>query len=207
MENLTEIEQDIVNWNYVGGNDLNDPEQRDRIIELYKDLVYEEMRETVFSNTEEEFADGLCDIVVTLTPLNVLVGVDNIKEVEVGVDWTVPFNPTSNMLPLDETMSYAFALLRSGDKFFNSFDEGTGVELMEEVMRANWTKFPKVGEVVPEEECAYIEGQGRYKGVDWSVVNVNGVGYYVFKDENGKIVKPSTFQEPQLIPILDRNRL
>lgn len=65
-----------------------------------------------------------------------------------------------------------------------------------EVNRSNMTKFPDVGSVDPDAECTAIEKKyaGRYSGISWKEVN----GKYVFTEKSGKVVKPSTFQEPVL---------
>lgn len=68
-----------------------------------------------------------------------------------------------------------------------------------EVMASNFSKFPLVGSVVPENEVAYIESQGRYKNVCYKIkTDLEGNNRYVFLDGNGKFVKPSTFKEPEL---------
>lgn len=75
-----------------------------------------------------------------------------------------------------------------------------------EVADSNLSKFIYVGsgELSPHQladfanECNQIELQGRYSGVRWKRED----GYVVFFDENGKIVKPSTFKEPNLKPYL-----
>lgn len=57
-----------------------------------------------------------------------------------------------------------------------------------------------MGELTPEQlaqfaaECNDIEAQGRYSGVTWSRKG----DWIVFTDGNGKIVKPSTYFEPDL---------
>lgn len=73
--------------------------------------------------------------------------------------------------------------------------------VFKEVAASNLSKFVKVsGELnsLQEEtfgiECNIIEGQGRYKGVTWSRKG----DYIVFTDQNGKIVKPTSFFEPDL---------
>jgi hypothetical protein len=71
-----------------------------------------------------------------------------------------------------------------------------------EVAESNLSKFIRVGtgEISPQQladfanECNQIESQGRYSNVHWKRQGE----YVVFLDGNGKIVKPSTFKEPNL---------
>jgi NTP pyrophosphatase (non-canonical NTP hydrolase) len=71
-----------------------------------------------------------------------------------------------------------------------------------EVAESNLSKFIHVGkdELSPQQltdfanECNQIELQGRYSNVQWKRQGE----YVVFLDGNGKIVKPSTFKEPNL---------
>lgn len=79
---------------------------------------------------------------------------------------------------------------------------GMNVEgAFKEVAASNLSKFIKVsGELTLdqmaqfEDECKQIESQGRYSGVTWSRKG----DYVVFTDGNGKIVKPSSYFEPEL---------
>ena len=66
-------------------------------------------------------------------------------------------------------------------------------------MISNWSKFPLLKSVDPEQEIENIENAGRYHNISYSVkVDSKGQERYIFKDENGKVVKPSTFQDPRL---------
>jgi NTP pyrophosphatase (non-canonical NTP hydrolase) len=71
-----------------------------------------------------------------------------------------------------------------------------------EVAESNLSKFLYVGSgelsglqlAELNKDCIDIESQGRYSGVHWKRQGE----YVVFLDGNGKIVKPSTFKEPNL---------
>jgi hypothetical protein len=79
---------------------------------------------------------------------------------------------------------------------------GMNVEgAFKEVAASNLSKFIKVsGELTLDQmaqfddECKEIESQGHYSGVTWSRKG----DYVVFTDGNGKIVKPSSYFEPDL---------
>lgn len=83
---------------------------------------------------------------------------------------------------------------------------------MEEVLASNDSKYPYVQDIFnlhPGEsggdalalECKAIEqrSEGRYTGVWYSCVESNDGSRAVFFDSNGKIMKPSTFQGPNII--------
>ena len=80
------------------------------------------------------------------------------------------------------------------------YSSGLNIELaFKEVMESNWSKFPLVDNVNPLDEVKYIENQGRYTNVRFERnIDLNGNERYIFKDGNGKVVKPSTFKEPKL---------
>ena len=82
------------------------------------------------------------------------------------------------------------------------------------ILKANWGKFPIVEELanfnavsrdlynyhgieaVIENECKMIEdkSEGRYSGVTCKEVEIKGNKHLIFTDNNGKIMKPSTFK-------------
>ena len=69
----------------------------------------------------------------------------------------------------------------------------------QEVSRSNWSKFPLINSVNPDQEVSYIESQGRYTGVHFTTVkDSKGEDRYVFWSDANKFVKPSTFSEPNL---------
>ena len=79
------------------------------------------------------------------------------------------------------------------------------------ILKANWSKIPTVEEFLEqsadyyghkildvriEHECKMIEdkSEGRYSGVTCKEVEIKGNKHLIFTDNNGKIMKPSTFK-------------
>lgn len=69
-----------------------------------------------------------------------------------------------------------------------------------EVMRSNFTKFPKSTDNVNiEKEIEHIESQGRYTGVYTKhVIDIEGIERIVFYNDKDKFIKPSMFEDPYL---------
>lgn len=82
--------------------------------------------------------------------------------------------------------------------------KGDGYHALLEVLDSNDSKFPSVknyrDEKELEKECAEIElkSKGRYKNVTYTIYN----GLVIFKDSNNKIMKPSSYREPNLLPYI-----
>jgi hypothetical protein len=79
------------------------------------------------------------------------------------------------------------------------------------ILKANWSKIPTVEEFLEqgadyyghkildvhiEHECKMIEqlSAGRYSGVTCKEVEIKGNKHLIFTDNNGKVMKPSTFK-------------
>lgn len=197
--NLIYLYQDVVSWNNFVGNVLN----KEGLKELYIDLVKEETTEifdSIKTNDAVEFLDGVCD---TLVVGSFLLAVKNQKDFK---DYDLSFKEVN----IEPSINYLKDLINE-DVFKNiekvlslveniGYSSGLNIELaFKEVMESNWSKFPLVDNVNPLNEVKYIEDQGRYTNVRFERnVDLNGNERYIFKDGNGKVVKPSTFKEPKL---------
>lgn len=197
--NLIYLYQDVVSWNNFVGNVLN----KEGLKELYINLVKEETTEifdSIKTNDAVEFLDGVCD---TLVVGSFLLAVKNQKDFK---DYDLSFKEVN----IEPSINYLKDLINE-DVFKNiekvlslveniGYSSGLDIELaFKEVMESNWSKFPLVDNVNPLNEVKYIEDQGRYTNVRFERnVDLNGNERYIFKDGNGKVVKPSTFKEPKL---------
>tara|TARA_Y100000588_G_scaffold176632_1_gene190642 strand:+ start:7322 stop:7954 length:633 start_codon:yes stop_codon:yes gene_type:complete len=197
--NLIYLYQDVVAWNNFVGNVLN----KEGLQELYINLVKEETTEifdSIKTNDAVEFLDGVCD---TLVVGSFLLAVKNQKDFK---DYDLSFKEVN----IEPSINYLKDLINE-DVFKNiekvlslveniGYSSGLNIELaFKEVMESNWSKFPLVDNVNPLDEVKYIENQGRYTNVRFERnIDLNGNERYIFKDGNGKVVKPSTFKEPKL---------
>lgn len=197
--NLIYLYQDVVAWNNFVGNVLN----KEGLQELYINLVKEETTEifdSIKTNDAVEFLDGVCD---TLVVGSFLLAVKNQKDFK---DYDLSFKEVN----IEPSINYLKDLINE-DVFKNiekvlslveniGYSSGLNIELaFKEVMESNWSKFPLVDNVNPLNEVKYIENQGRYTNVRFERnIDLNGNERYIFKDGNGKVVKPSTFKEPKL---------
>lgn len=196
---LIYLYQDVLSWNNFVGNKLN----KKGLEELYTNLVKEETTEifdSIKSNDSVEFLDGVCD---TLVVGSFLLAVKKQKDFE---NYKLSFNKVN----VEPSINYLETLIN--ENVLNNIEEilslvenigyssGLNIELaFKEVMESNWSKFPLIEKVNPVEEIKYIEDQGRYKNINFEKnIDLNGNERYIFKDGNGKVVKPSTFKEPQL---------
>ena len=197
--NLIYLYQDVVAWNNFVGNVLN----KEGLQELYINLVKEETTEifdSIKTNDAVEFLDGVCD---TLVVGSFLLAVKNQKDFK---DYDLSFKEVN----IEPSINYLKDLINE-DVFKNiekvlslveniGYSSGLNIELaFKEVMESNWSKFLLVDNVNPLNEVKYIENQGRYTNVRFERnIDLNGNERYIFKDGNGKVVKPSTFKEPKL---------
>lgn len=179
----------VLEWNKVAGNSCTD-ENYEHLRNLYINLVEEERAEVFTANNRSEFVDGLIDTMVTSAKLCEIRYSDHFwdfKDVESSI--TLSKLMESNAL---ECFNQAYHVLLDVKYLDVS-------KALNEVLHSNWSKFPEVGDVDPDTECAHIESLGRYKNVTYKICTLsNGKQVYVFRDDNGKIVKPSTFVEPDI---------
>lgn len=197
--NLVYWYQDVVSWNNFVGNKLD----KAGLSDLYVNLVKEETTEifdSIASNDPIEFLDGVCD---TLVVGSFLLAVKKQSDFE---DYLINFQKVD----VKDAITKLKYLVES-DTYSNieeimilveniAYSSGINVEkAFEEVMRSNWSKFPLKDSVIPLNDVKGIEDQGRYNNVRFEMnIDSKNNERYIFKDGNGKVVKPSTFEEPQL---------
>lgn len=206
----------VVSWNATARNGEHDFSTKAKDFQL--SLVLEEYE------GEDELLDGyntlnkamvldaLCDVFVTASYLYY-------QQAEGKVD--------SVIIPVPDTnFDYVFSLSNSIKGTYSGKDavmnacallymfDGNSTKGLIEVLNSNDSKFPEVVnkdgvklfydrhgyEVDPDVECRQIEARnaGRYTGVSYIIVQDNGVERFIFKSDKGKIVKPSSFFEPDL---------
>jgi hypothetical protein len=205
--NLKPFYQDVLSWNDFAGNNINNK----KLIELYEDLVREESKEIFDSlkdNDAVEFIDGVSDSLVVGSFLKALIYDENYENHSTSTEKgdlnqliskleTLVVDPKGNIneiILILEIMS-------------NSVEVNL-VDCCEEVMISNWSKFPLITDVNPENETTFIENQGRYSGIVFEIkLDSSNEKRYIFKNNKGKIVKPSTFQEPRLKDFLSESFL
>lgn len=197
--NLVYLYQDVVSWNNFVGNVLD----KEGLKDLYINLVKEETTEifdSIKTNDSVEFLDGVCD---TLVVGSFLLAVKNQKDFK---DYELSFKNVN----IEPSIHYLEKLIN--ENVFENIEQilslvenigySSGLDIekaFKEVMESNWSKFPLVDTVNPLNEVKYIEEQGRYKNVRFERnIDLEDNERYIFKDGNGKVVKPSTFKEPQL---------
>jgi len=221
--NLIDFYEDVLKWNFFGGNQLS----TDNIENRYLVLVKEESNE-IFEGVEEKdhilFLDGLCDTLVVTSFLcavqknykneillndyqiakqtnNFEFFISELKALKGYVPKKLE-NESDHLKSLQLIKINSFCILKLVESYIQSFDIDY-VGACFEVMRSNWSKYPLVSETNPEFEKHYIESQGRYKNITYTVkTDSEGNDRYIFKDEKNKIVKPSKFSDPDLKPFL-----
>lgn len=176
----------VLEWNDVAGNTCTS-ENYEQLRSLYINLVEEEREEVFTASNRSEFVDGLIDTMVTGAKLCEICNVTPLympcsKESFSALRHAVHIN----------CFNFAYYTLLNV-KFLDVN------KALNEVLHSNWSKFPEVDNVNPSSECTYIESLGRYTNITYKICTLsNGKQVYVFRDGNGKIVKPSTFVEPDI---------
>lgn len=206
----------VIAWNATARNGQHDFSQEAQDFQL--SLVLEEfegedeLMDGYNTRNKAMVLDALCDVFVTAAYLQ-------FQQANGNVDRLVLPTP-------DPNFDYVFSLstsikgLKSGEEAVRSVSallymfDGNSTKGLTEVLNSNDSKFPEVVnkdgmklfydvngyEVDPEVECRQIEARnaGRYTGVSYIIVQDNGVERFIFKSDKGKIVKPSSFFEPDL---------
>lgn len=213
---LYQQHQQVVEWNSIAGNGTHD--LSDEKFKLQVGFVceeYQELLDAIAENNVVEIYDALGDLFVVLSYLCYM---DSSRE-NIAIA-PVDFTPAStflfgfaNELRLSKEQ-YRVSLLDQDNinagYLWHELDLLIGtiantkkcIECLDEVIRSNLTKYPVVGTVDPEKECEYIENKGRYTGITYKISKIGDVEYYVFFDCNGKIMKPSTMQNPDISKII-----
>ena len=206
----------VVEWNSIAGNgthDLSDDKYKLQVGFVCEE--YQELLDAIEENNVVEIYDALGDLFVVLSYLCYM---DSAREqLEI---YATDFVPTTAFV-----FGFANNIRLSKDQYRNAIlnqdhiDDGylwheldllmgtivntkNCIECLDEVIRSNLTKYPVVGTVDPEKECEYIESKGRYTGITFKTSKIGDVEYYVFVDCNGKIMKPSTMQNPNISTII-----
>lgn len=196
--------REVVAWNKVsrGEHDFSDSATLKQL-----DYCLEEIQETVKGYEEDnltEILDGLADSLVTLSYLLFLCRegkgdcFDYLKDSD-GSPYLPIFHSKMEMnyLRLNQIpcLLAAETALRDVLEALNDLSEKANISgVVEEVLDSNWSKFPYLDQVIPMEECKWIEENRGKEGVYHAVIGHK----VVFRDKGGKIVKPSTFKEPNI---------
>lgn len=202
--------QRVLDWNTVAGNDELDLELAKEIYIKLCQEEYEEGIEAFDEKNSEEMLDSVIDqMVVGYYYFNLCCGSDLEDEcIETRYKDHYPsygkmFKSVEDDTP-DIYISYLETLCNTLKDNYQVDIEGA----MDEVMRSNFSKF------VPDDkvpggptglytlqgmiQTIYGNCQGRYKGIYAERCG----DYYVFRDENKKIMKGPYFEEPNLEPFV-----
>lgn len=212
-ENLKKYYNNVLLWNYIGGNRI----ENKQLINTYVGLVDEESNETIDGLKEEdqiEIIDGVIDSLVVGSYLYAVKrDISDFANVSFDVADMPLFDLIYKMEELkdlfrddegnlkDEFSDHVEEFMSYAEAIYMKLSEYVDVEgAFEEILKSNWSKYPTTESVDAEAEVVYIEAQGRYSGVYSSVsTSPNGDSFYVFKEgTKGKVVKPSVFKEPSL---------
>lgn len=206
----------VVAWNATARNGQHDFSEVAQAFQL--SLVLEEfegeneLMDGYNTQNKAMVLDALCDVFVTASYLHYQQAEGKVNNVVIPVP--------------DTNFDYVFSLSNSIKGTYSGKDavmnacallymfDGNSTKGLIEVLNSNDSKFPEVVnkdgmklfydvngyEVDPEVECRQIEARnaGRYTGVSYIIVQDNGVERFIFKSDKGKIVKPSSFFEPDL---------
>lgn len=215
--------QDVIDWNAVARNMTHTFTQQD--IDNQTAYVHEEVMETIagLANKDlKETLDGIADVFVTLSykyfllrqefnaDFNVedLLGEDLRDCPRVKQDYMVSLASTistnnlfaTGLHDIEFTMSLLYLLMHSAEELYkvNMHD------VVDAVMISNWSKFPQVQGIDPTAMCEWIEEVRKRENVNFNITEVAGVKRVTFRDNfgEGKIMKPSTFVEPDLSALI-----
>lgn len=176
----------VVEWNRIANGGINDVSEQALIFQ--RKLCEEEWKEF----TEATYSSDVDSILKEYSDCIVVFSYHSYLMKELKVEGFIDAAINALYYCLTETQTYSFS--EEADEIFsNVFDL---------VMESNYSKFPMITEIdSPDQECKDIEerSNGRYTGVTFKTVEDNeGNKRYVFKDSNGKIVKPKTYKDPVL---------
>tara|TARA_Y100000593_G_scaffold91251_1_gene179563 strand:- start:99 stop:743 length:645 start_codon:yes stop_codon:yes gene_type:complete len=212
MENVTRLKAaalDVVAWNAVaypnGEHDFSTEKKAAQYSFVRSELG--ELIAGALNDDVVEAYDGIADVFVTLSYLhflNTTGAADSFDSIEPDMqeypgewveDAALIFFPEKCVIG-DELVKASFEGMC--EKIIT--DPGVDVlDVIEEVMRSNWTKYPMYVEGI-ESECQWIE-QNRPEAEGVVMIKTES-GRCVFKNSKGKIMKPSTFEKPDIRSIL-----
>lgn len=207
---------DIFHWHNVinGAVYEMDQEKKVGLQKLYVNLVNEELGEMHDGYTNGdivEFLDGLFDSLWVMSYEYRLSGVGTKIFAEKHI---TEHTPTKSLPPLDsdevEVLMH-YVPVGGGELRIEILEElasivdrlGVDVQgVCNEIYTSNMSKFPAENSVDPDKEALYIVDKYGDSGVTSCTYEV-ALGQYVFRDQNGKVRKPSTFKEPNLRPFIN----
>jgi hypothetical protein len=206
---LVPFYKNVLNWNKFAGNEVTNK----NLVGLYVNLVKEELSE-IFHAVEVddvvEYIDGLVDSLVVGSYLYALKKQENFNEYLESFETVDSLKSSIDKLEsiynseqIENEISVVMIFLENVAFTINGNVDIIGA--CDEVMYSNWSKFPMVTEVNPEDEIKYIESQGRYSGITYKKsLDATNVERFIFYSDKGKIVKPSTFKEPRLSQFINK---
>ena len=198
MFSLNDFYVSVLNWNSFSGNSYNDS----KLVDVYNALVKEEMNEMFYEIDEGDDLNFLGELVDSLVVGSFLYAIVNNedfssydREPNLVEDFDTTIAQLKKVFNKNKNIDNIHYILNTLEDISYTSDMDV-IGACEEIMKANWSKFPLVTDVNPEEEVAYIEKDPRYKGVVYEIKKDSaGEERYIFKADTGKVVKPSTFQK------------
>jgi len=215
----------VVDWNAIAGDgthDLSDKKfetQVGFVVEEYKELL-----DAFKSNNDVEVYDALGDLFVVLSYLYYLdstrsglvidtddfISVASVKPFAF-FDWMMLSPEEVRSLLLDPVELEMGIIYEELTKLMTTIVAlYKGEEVVNEVLRSNMTKYlvydiddTNIADTCLY-ECSAIEARGRYTNITSKLCTVNGTTYVVFVDGNGKIMKPTTMQNPNIEAIIKK---
>ncbi len=196
----------VVEWNAIAGNDVNDKSLIPTYLKLSREEFFgnNELLQSWFNEDKVGTLDGLCDLVFTYGYLTQLkLGKDSLTKTVLIQSYkpkqTLDFLSAS--LILDSPFGMSKGLYELLQSFEDQFDI---VGAFEEVLRSNMSKFPLTVDVYIEDELELLNRSDRYGDIDFKFVG-DRVVFLAGRDKQSnvvfgspKIIKPSTFSEPEL---------
>lgn len=214
----------VIKWNAVGNNF----QQRFTIDDINRQGAYaeEELYEAISgisSNDKLEMIDGVADSFVTVGYKFFMItgdrefhdpnGVNSFIDVDCTpsyAKWAI-VSDLSALVGLNINEPCPIEANTSASILFDVISNvqiAFGIDMAEviaEVMESNWSKFPIYTDADDyEAECRWIEQYRKKENVAFKVVNTGDEFRVVFRDDNGagKICKPQSFKEPNLLRFL-----
>ena len=200
-QSLIPLYKNVLSWNKVYGNDINN-----QLLNTHSELLAEKtinIFNAIKDNNQIEFLRGLVDSIVVGSYLYALINkshFNNYKENHEVVNIKNTVEKLNLIISMKQNIKEISIILTYLENISHTISGYIDiVEACNEVMNSNWSKFPLTSNVTPEDEINFIEEQGEYSNIKYSIIiDSKNNSRYVFKDNNGEIVKPSTFRAPFL---------
>jgi len=215
--------QDVIDWNAVARNMTHTFTAND--LENQTNYTHEEVMETIAALATKdlkETLDGIGDIFVTLSykyflmrqefngdfVVEDLLGEELPDGDRIKQDYMISLASTistnnlfaENLADIEFTLSLLYLMMYTAEKLYDVDIHA----VVDAVMLSNWSKFPLSHEVDAFAMCEWIEEVRKRDNVGFSIAEVGGYQRLAFRDNfgKGKIMKPSTFVEPNLFALL-----